>query len=108
MGMAMGDYQGSKLSDFSLISDFFTTPRTILEISVNLMGIFFVEVGPRGGFIGVKLFAITSQQFVRFQGLKFSEFSLISEFFVATTLATCICLYGESVNTTSRMTSRHP
>ncbi len=28
--------QGSKFSDFSLISDFFPTLRTILEISVNL------------------------------------------------------------------------
>ena len=28
--------QGSKFSDFSLISDFFPTPRTILDFSVNL------------------------------------------------------------------------
>ena len=32
--------QGSKFSDFSLISDFFPTPSTILEISVNLKRIF--------------------------------------------------------------------
>ena len=37
--------QGSKFSDFSLISDFFPTPRTILEISVNLKRIFFEGEG---------------------------------------------------------------
>ncbi len=36
-------YQGSKFSDFSLISDFFATPRTILEISVNLKRNFSLE-----------------------------------------------------------------
>ena len=35
--------QGSKFSDFSLISDFFPTPGTILEISVNLKRIFFLK-----------------------------------------------------------------
>ena len=34
--MLCGIYQGSKSSVLRLISDFFTTPRTILEISVNL------------------------------------------------------------------------
>ncbi len=33
--------QGTESSDFSLISDFFPTLRTILEISVNLERIFF-------------------------------------------------------------------
>ncbi len=32
--------QGTESSDLSLISDFFPTPRTILEISVNLKRIF--------------------------------------------------------------------
>ncbi len=35
------DSQGSKFSDFSLISDLFPTPRAILEISVNLKRKFF-------------------------------------------------------------------
>ena len=43
--------QGSKCSAFSLISDFFPTPRTILEISVNLMRKDFRRGGGRG--IGV-------------------------------------------------------
>ncbi len=43
--------QGSKFSDFSLISDLFPTPRTILEISVNLKRFFFWRGGGRG--IGV-------------------------------------------------------
>ena len=33
---AFKDTQGTESSDFSLISDLFLTPRTILEISVNL------------------------------------------------------------------------
>ncbi len=37
--------QGIESSDFSLISDFFPTPRTILEISVNLKRIFFRRWG---------------------------------------------------------------
>ena len=37
--------QGSKLSDFSLISDLFPAPRTILEISVNLERNIFREGG---------------------------------------------------------------
>ncbi len=43
-------FQGTESSDFSLISDFFPTPRTILEISVNLNRIF---LGGRGMGIGV-------------------------------------------------------
>ena len=40
--------QRSKSSDFGLISDFFPTPKTILEISVNLNRNFFFEgVGVR-------------------------------------------------------------
>ena len=37
--------QGTESSDFSLISDFFPTSRTILEISVNLKRNFFREWG---------------------------------------------------------------
>ncbi len=36
-------YQGSKFSDLSLISDFVPTPRTILDISVNLKRKFFLK-----------------------------------------------------------------
>ncbi len=39
--------QGTKSSDLSLISDFFPTPRTILEISVNQKRIFFWRGGGR-------------------------------------------------------------
>ena len=39
--------QGSKFSDLSLISDFFPTPRTILEICVNLKRNFFWRGGGR-------------------------------------------------------------
>ncbi len=42
--------QGSKFSDFSLISDFFPTPRNILEIRVNLKRNF---LAGRGMGIGV-------------------------------------------------------
>ncbi len=35
-----GERQGTESSDFSLISDFFVTLRTILEINVNLKRIF--------------------------------------------------------------------
>ncbi len=45
-------YQGTESSDFSLISDFFPTPRTILEIGVNLKMKFFRGGGGMG--IGVK------------------------------------------------------
>ena len=41
-------WQWSKSSDFSLISDFLPTPRTILEISRNLKRKFFWRVGGRG------------------------------------------------------------
>ncbi len=43
--------QGTESSDFSLISDFFPTPWTILETSVNLKRIF-LQGGGMG--IGVK------------------------------------------------------
>ena len=45
-------YQGSKFSDLSLISDFFPTLRTILEISVNMKRNYFWRGGGRG--IGVQ------------------------------------------------------
>ncbi len=41
--ISVSQNQGSKSSDFSLISDFFPTPRTTLEIVVNLMRIFFMK-----------------------------------------------------------------
>ncbi len=36
IGIFISILPGLKFSDLSLISDFFPTPRTILEISVNL------------------------------------------------------------------------
>ena len=50
-GKSQTSFQGSKFSEFSLIPDFFPTPRTILEISVNLMRKNFE--GSRGGGIGI-------------------------------------------------------
>ena len=44
--------QGSKFSDFSLISDLFPTPWTILKIGVNLVRKNFEEY--RGGGIEIK------------------------------------------------------
>ncbi len=47
--------QGRKFSDNYLISDFFPTPRTIPEISVNLQRIFLGEEGGVGPLLKVHL-----------------------------------------------------